>query len=88
MQHQRDAHCLPGAAGQLRAYRGRRGRQGLAGDVREIDATAFEEVALLDQPRDAAAAFGANPGIGAEGLAVEGFQFGDDARLQAGEVVP
>jgi hypothetical protein len=44
-----------------------------------------EESAFLDQPRDAAAAFRPLPAVGAERLAIEGFQFGDDARLQPGE---
>ena len=88
MQHQRDAHRLPA--------RGRPARAGAAvaeagsvsaGDVREIDAAALEEVAFLDQPRNAAAAFRALPGVAAEGLAVEGLERGDDAALQAGEVI-
>jgi hypothetical protein len=54
--------------------------------VREIDAAALEEAAFLDQPRNAAAAFRALPRVGAEGLAVEGFEFPDDAGLEGGEV--
>ena len=87
MQDQRDAHRFPGTAGQLRPDGGCRGRQRAAGDVREIDAAALEEIAFLDQARGAAAAFRANPAVGAEGLAIEGFQFSNDAGLQAGEEI-
>jgi hypothetical protein len=54
--------------------------------MREIDTAALEEMAFLDQPRQAAAAFRAIPGVGAEALAVEGFEFADNAALQAGEI--
>ena len=37
------------------------GGQGFAGDMREIDTAALEEMAFLDQPRQAAAAFRAIP---------------------------
>ena len=56
MQHQRDAHRLPAAAGQFGAMRGGRRRQLVARDMREIDPAALEELAFLDQARDAAAA--------------------------------
>jgi hypothetical protein len=42
--------------------------------VGEVAAAALEEVALLDQPGEAAAAGRAGPAVGAEGLAVEGFE--------------
>jgi hypothetical protein len=69
----------------LRTDGGGRGGQRFAGDVREIDAATLEKITFLDQSRNAAATFRTIPAIGAEGLAIEGFQFGDDAALQAGE---
>jgi hypothetical protein len=45
----------------------------------EVDAAALEEAALLDQAGEAAAALGARPSVGEEGLAVEGGQGIDDA---------
>ena len=48
--------------------------------------TLDEEVALFDQPGDAAAAGRAGPAVGAEGLAVEGFEGCDDAGLEVEEV--
>ena len=69
-------------AGQLRAHGGGGSRQRLTGDVREIDAAALEEVTFLDQPRGAATTFRAYPAVGAEALAVEGFELGNDAGLQ------
>jgi hypothetical protein len=42
--------------------------------VGEVAAAALEEVALLDQAGEAAAAGRARPAVGAEGLAVEGFE--------------
>ncbi len=61
MQHERDAHRLPRAPGELRPRRRGRGRQLRPGDVREAHAGALEKRAILDDPRDAPAALGALP---------------------------
>ena len=42
MQHQRHAHRLPRAPGELRPLRGRRRRQAVAADVRKLHAAALE----------------------------------------------
>ncbi len=59
---------------------GGRGGQGFAGDMREIDTAALEERGL---PRSAATGRRRLPGdperVGAEALAVEGFEFADNA---------
>ena len=82
MQHQRHPHGFPAPPGQFRPVCAGRRRQLAAQHVREIHPAAFQHLAFFDQPRDAAAAFGALPGIGAERQAVGGFECGDDARLQ------
>ena len=74
------SHARPAISGPRR---GRRRRQPLAGDVREIDAAALEHVAVLDHARDAAAALGPRPLVAAERLPVDRLERGDDARLQA-----
>ena len=56
MQHERDAHRLETAPGQLRTRRARGRRQRVAGDVRETDAAALEELSAFENPRAAAAA--------------------------------
>ena len=66
--------------------RGRRGRQRSPVHVREQHAAALEHAAVLDQPRDAAAAFGPRPGVAAERLAVDRLEAGDDARLQVEKI--
>ena len=87
MEHERHAHRLPRAIGELRA-RGRCGRrQPFAGDVRVVDAAALEDVAFLDHSRDAAAAFRPRPFVAAERSPVDRLEPGDDARLQSPEVV-
>jgi hypothetical protein len=62
--------------------RGGRRRQLVAHDVREIDPAAFQHIALLDQPGEAAAAFRALPLILPERLAIDLFQAFDDELLQ------
>jgi hypothetical protein len=52
----------------------------------KADAAALEHIAFLDQPRNAAAALRALPGIPDEGLAVNAFQRRDDAVLQAEQI--
>ncbi len=86
MQHQRDAHGFPAPAGEFRAVRGGRGGHGLALDVGEIDAAALEQLAVFDQARYAAATLWPVPGVTQEGCAFDGFEFADDAILQAGEI--
>ena len=85
MQHQRHAHGLEAAPGELRAVRGGRGGHAVAHHVRKIDPAALEEVAVLDDAREPATATGAIPAVAAEGLAVEGFETLDDALLQRGK---
>jgi hypothetical protein len=59
--------------------------------VREVAAAAFEQLALLDQPRHAVAfeatARLALPGIGDERLAALLFERGDDSLLQRQELL-
>lgn len=86
MQHHRDTHGLPRAAGQFGPVRAGRGRQLGTLDVAEQHAGAFEQLAAFEQARHAAAAFGPDPFVGAERAALGGFQRPDDAGLQAGEV--
>lgn len=82
MQHQRHAHRFPGASRQFRPRSHRRRWQAFALHVREIAAAALEHIAFLDQARDAAATFGAFPGVDQEGLAIHVLQRLHDARLQ------
>ncbi len=76
MKYQRNAHRLPSPTGEFGAMRGGRGRHGLTGDMREIDAAALEEMSVFDQHGGTTA-----PGITPEGLAVKSFQRRDDALL-------
>ena len=86
MQHQRHAHHFEAAASQLRPSGARRRRKAIAADVREIDAGAFEHVAILEYAAFAAAAFWARPRVAPKSGAVDRLQSRDDARLQLGEV--
>ena len=93
MQHERNAHGLESATGEFGAHRARRGREPGAADMRERDAAALEQAAVLDDARVAAAtaerrgsAFGALPPVAAERPAVEPFQLGDDPVLQRGQI--
>jgi hypothetical protein len=54
--------------------------------MREIDTTALKEIAFFDQSRNAATTFRAIPAVGTKRLAVERFQFTNDAGLQAREI--
>lgn len=47
-------------------------------DDADVDAGFFEDVAVLEDAGDAAAAIGAVPGVDAEFFAVDGFEFLDD----------
>ena len=86
MQHQRHAHRLPRAAGEFRAARAvADGGSRSPVTCEKVDAAALEHVALLDQPRDAAAAFGPRPFVAAERPPVDRLEPRDDARLQAGK---
>src|SRR5262245_53401194 len=86
MQDQRYPHRLPGLPGELRA-RGRcRGRELRSLDAREIDPAALEEPSVLDHAREPAAAFGALPFVGLEGVAVGGLEARDDFLLQGKEI--
>src|SRR5437773_8539079 len=86
MEHQRHPQHFEGAPGKLWPSRARRRRQLVTVDVREIDAAAFEYIALLDHTGDSAAAFGPLPDDAHEGLAVDRSQPLDNPRLQVGEV--
>ena len=92
VEDERDAHRLERRLGEVGgAVLGRRRGQRVTLDVREVAATALEQPAAFDQPRESlafelAARF-ALPGVGGEGLAAFGLQRRDDARLQAQEVV-
>ena len=92
MQHQRHAHGLEAATGEFRPRSGGRWRQLPAGDVRERHATAFEQLSFLDDAAVSATAQTAArfafalPRIALETVAVQPFQFGNDAVLQPGQV--
>src|SRR5262249_30991301 len=86
VQHERDAGGGEGAAlaggdlfGELLAE--------LAVDVGEVDAGLLEQAALHQPPPPPAAATWALPLVLVEALAVHGLEAGDDALLQAAEVV-
>ena len=87
VEHERHAHRLEPAAGELGARHGRRRREPVARHVREVDAAALEERTLLDDARIAAAAFRTCPRITAEPAAVGRLERRDDSVLQAGEIV-
>ena len=55
--------------------------------ARDVHAGALVHRAILQHARDAAAAFGALPAIGAEAAAIERFQRHDDAVLHPGEEI-
>ena len=57
--------------------------EGAALDPGKVDARALEDLAFLQHARDAAAAFVARPGVGAEAGAVSSLQRGHDALLQS-----
>src|SRR5687767_1402407 len=87
VQYERHACGLPRAAGKLRA-RGRRRRGQLAAPhAGQVDASALEDLPVLDDARSAATALGPLPGIAAERLAVEHFERDDEALLQVREEV-
>ena len=86
MQHQRHPHRFPCATGYLGAIRSGSRRQLAADHVREQHTGAFEQIALLDDSRDATATFVARPDIGAEWIPVERFESRDDARLKIEKV--
>ncbi len=91
MEDQRDAHRLERRLRQVGAVlRGRR-RQRATAHVRERAAAALEQRAVLDQPGDAVAleraAGRTRPAIDDERVAALGLERGDDARLQAEQVV-
>ena len=56
--------------------------------MRETHACALEEFSFFEDPRHAAAAFGALPGVAAKSLAVELLERRDDPLLQLVEVLP
>ena len=87
VQHQRDAHRLPGLPCKLGTRGGRRRRQLASFDMREVHPAALEDIPVLDHLRDAAAAFVALPFVGFEGLAVEALQGSDDLFLQLDEMI-
>ena len=87
MQHQRHAHRLAGAAGELRARGGGRGGRLAPCTCEKLTPPRSNSLPSSITRRDAAAALGARPRRRAERPAVEVLQRRDDARLQAGEVV-
>ncbi len=91
MKYQRHAERLEVSSGQLGPLRAGRRRQGLADDVREADTAALEQIAVLDDARQSAAAqlrvgrlF---PHVVPERLAVEPLERVDDALLQAEQIL-
>ena len=91
MEHQRHAHRLEAAAGEFGPVRRCRWRQLAADDVREADAAALEQVALLDDARQPAAAErsvgGLLPVSARKGRPVEVLERGNDPLLQADQVL-
>ena len=87
MEHQRYTERFEASSGHFGPLRGGRRRQRLADDVREADAAALEQSAVLDDARQPAAAElrvgGLFPHIVPERLAVQPFERVDDALLQA-----
>ena len=86
MQDERHARRLPCAPREIGTVRRRGRRQRRAADVGEIHAPALEHGAVLDQARDAAAAFRTIPRVAQERPAVDRLEPRDDALLQAGEI--
>ncbi|MNT57797.1 hypothetical protein D3C72_1951980 [compost metagenome] len=83
VDHQRHAHRLEAAAGQLGAVRGSGSGQGGAGDVREVHARLFKHRTLGQYAAAATATFFARPAVLVEnGAAVGLSQLRADAVLQ------
>src|SRR5581483_9436678 len=85
MQDERDAERLVCAAGEARARRRGRSGQGVAANLREADARALEQRAVLEYARHPAAALRTIPPVPPERRAVEGFEAPDDRLLKAGQ---
>ena len=91
MQHQRHAHGFEAASGQFRPRGGGRRRQFGTVHMREGNAATLQQIAFFEDAAVTAAAKGVLwtllPLFAPECLAVQAFQFRDDAILQGGEVV-
>ena len=87
MEDERDADRAPCRAGELRARRGRRGRQLRARHIGEADARLLEHRAVAQDARASAAAFGPRPHVFAEPRdTVHAFDRRADAVLQIGQI--
>src|SRR5690606_18055787 len=85
MQHQRDAHGLPGAAGQVGAVGAGGRRQFGALHMAEQHCRPFEHGPVFEVTAQAATAFGAGPGVAAERRAAYVLERLNNIGLQAGK---
>src|SRR5437763_10600960 len=86
MKDERYAHRLPCAARKTRPLSRRRRRRRGADDVREKHTAAFDDVAVFDRTRHAAATLGPRPFVTAERQTVDRFDRRHDASLQREEI--